>query len=405
MRSAYLRSHSLRSGRAALFANGGPSRAAGRAAGRALLAFAIALTALLAAPSSGIASHSTEPGQLSGAIPPPDSFGLLNWGGGTLTELRAAADAASCNPRSVWANASQGGFVGHIFGAPSFVNREFAKNYPLEILPEAPIILVCGPDQRSPFSDSTVISFYGHPDTLSLGILGNGGPEAVADQIDALAADYDAANGALGVTSAFHIIVGVASNVPTGDGTFLNRISDETLSEWIEVARERGMLVFLDIQIGWSDALTEVRRRRDFLAEPFVHVALDPEFATKADGVPPGEVIGSLDAASVNAVQAELASIVREFNLPPKVLVLHQFSAGMLSGTDSYDDVAEVELLIDMDGFGDAALKLTHYGLFALADYAERPGIKIFFDFDTDPQLGPETLFELEQPPDLIIYQ
>ena len=169
------------------------------------------------------------------------------------------------------------------------------------------------------------------------------------------------------------------------------------------MAREHGLLLFLDVQVGWADALAEARRFADALAEPFVHLALDPEFATRAQGLPPGVVIGSLDAGQVNEVQRYLALLVRGRGLPPKLLVLHQFLDEMLPTPEEYLALPEVELTVDMDGYGPDAVKLEYYDRFALAPHAERSAIKLFYDWDA-PLLTPERLLALDRPPDLVIY-
>ena len=142
----------------------------------------------------------------------------------------------------------------------------------------------------------------------------------------------------------------------------------------------------------------------EFLREPFVHLAIDPEFATKSFGTAPGLVIGAVGAADVNAVQHYQAGLVREHALPPKVLVVHEFLNSMLTGVEHYDDVPEVEVTIDMDGWGNPYVKLTKYDLYATSDYAERAAIKLFYHWDA-PLITPASLLALEHPPDLVIYQ
>ena len=257
---------------------------------------------------------------------------------------------------------------------------------------------------RSVFEDAQVVSFYGYPGIPGMGALGAHPPERAADEVLRVAGTYDALNGERGVVPALHLIVAVAQTAPMEDGSYLDRLSEEEIGVYVEVARERGLLLFLDVQVGWSDPLMEVRRLSVALAERFVHLALDPEFATRASGRAPGIVIGSIDAAEINAVQDYLAALVRDRRLPPKLLVLHQFTEGMLPGAEQYAALPEVEITIDMDGYGTEWGKLANYEAFALAPYAERPAIKLFYDWDT-PLLPPERLLALERPPDLVIYQ
>ena len=260
------------------------------------------------------------------------------------------------------------------------------------------------PARESYLEDAQAVSFYGHPTAPALGALGLDDPAGIATEIDRWAARYDRLNGERDVLSAFHVITGVSQSHPTPDGTWLGRLSDERIAEYVEVARERGMLVFLDIQIGWSDALTEVRLLEPFLREPFVHVALDPEFATLHTGIRPGLVIGSMTGAEINEVQRYLAGIVQAEGLPPKILMVHQFTPRMIRDRDAIQDFAGVDLSIDMDGFGLIPVKVAGYNAFAVPEPSEWPAFKLFFDYDT-PLMTPEQVQALDPPPDLIIYQ
>ena len=260
------------------------------------------------------------------------------------------------------------------------------------------------PITGSVFDNAQIVSFYGYPGVGVMGELGLHSPAGAAATISRLAAEYDALNGTRDVLPALHLIVAVAQRDPGYDGLYLQRMEDDLLYEYVEAAREAGILLFVDVQIGWSDALTEVMLLEDVLREPFVHLALDPEFATRVFGTAPGISIGTIGADDVNGVQHYLASLVREHDLPPKVLVLHQFLQGMLTGVEYYDDVPEVDVTIDMDGFGSPYVKLTKYDMYARADYAERAAIKLFYHWDA-PLITPATLLALEHPPDLVIYQ
>ncbi len=257
---------------------------------------------------------------------------------------------------------------------------------------------------RSILEEAQVVSFYGHPGVPLMGVLGHGDAAAVANEIAIWAARYDALNGPRSVIPAYHLITGVAQAYPTADGTWLYRLPPERISAYVESARERGMLLFLDVQIGWSDPLQEVQLLEQFLQEPFVHMALDPEFATESSGLRPGLAIGGIGAQEINAVQRYLATLTRDADIPPKILMVHQFTAHMIANRADIEAVDGVELSIDMDGFGGSALKLRHYNWFSLTAPSERPALKLFFDQDT-PVMTPEQVQALDRPPDLIIYQ
>ncbi len=310
---------------------------------------------------------------------------------------------------SVWHfDEESGRWLAWGFGSPRIFrpvqSLELGKSYLIASVaeiawrfPDAPAV--------SALEGAQVVSYYGHPGVPAMGILGAGSPEEAADGVAQLAARYDVLNGDRDVIPALHLITGVAQARPGVDGLYHTRLSSERVAEWVELARERDQLIFLDVQIGLSDAITEVRALEEFLREPHVHLALDPEFATRGRGEP-GIVIGQLGTAAVDEVQAYLAELVRDELLPPKLLVLHQFLESMLPGAAEvgYADHPEVDVIIDMDGFGSPYVKLTKYRWFALADYAERAAIKLFYLWDA-PLITPEDLQSLDDPPDLVIYQ
>ncbi len=249
-----------------------------------------------------------------------------------------------------------------------------------------------------------IVSFYGHPGVPIMGVLGHGTPAVVAERVAVWAEHYDRLNGPRGAVPAFHLITGVAQAGTTRDGTWLYRLSHERIGEYVETAREHDMLIFLDTQIGWSDPLAEVKLLEPFLREPFVHIALDPEFATEPLGIGPGKALGFLTGAQINEVQHYLATLVAEAELPPKILMVHQFAQRMLHDREVIENYDAVELSVDMDGFGYTAAKLSGYRRFALPAPSERPALKLFFHYDI-PVMTPEEVQGLDQPPDLIIYQ
>ena len=249
-----------------------------------------------------------------------------------------------------------------------------------------------------------IVAFYGHPGVRAMGVLGHGTPAEVADEIAVWTERYDRLNGRRGAVGAYHLITGVAQANPTSDGHWLYRLPDHRIAEYVEAARAHGMLLFLDNQIGWSDPLTEVRRLEGFLREPFVHMALDPEFATEPLGVRPGRAIGGITGQQVNEVLLYLSELVRREGLPPKILMVHQFADRMLHDREVVAVQPGVELSIDMDGIGSPGAKLYGYGLYAITAPSQRPAFKLFFDQD-DPLISPEEVQAMDPTPDVIIYQ
>lgn len=250
-----------------------------------------------------------------------------------------------------------------------------------------------------PLAGHQIVSYYGSPYRDDMGVLGELEPEELVRRLKAHADLYDSLNGPRGVQAALHLVYAAAQGDPGSDGLYLLRVDDETLEDYIELACENELLIFLDLQIGLSDVESEVEQILPYLVQPHVHAALDPEWAM-GDGEVPGEAFGSLDAADVNAAQAMIESLVEEWGLADKVLVVHQFIEDMLTNPELIEDYPRVRLVIDMDGFGPSDIKRVKYGWFA--EPAEYSGIKLFFQQDT-PLLSEAEVLELD--PDVIIYQ
>jgi hypothetical protein len=257
----------------------------------------------------------------------------------------------------------------------------------------------CGPSVDGEFlEDNQIISYYGNPYVPAMGILGELEPEQLVAKVKAHARKYDALNGARRVQPALHMVYASAQPKPGADGRHLLFVDRRTVKRYIDLACKHDMLVFLDTQIGLSDAETEVEGLLEYLEQPHVHVALDPEFA-----MPPGEIpgksVGTLDAAEINAAQSILQSFVQERGLPDKILVVHQFTDGMVTRRQLIKDYPNVRLVINMDGIGKPEIKQAQFTTYA--GQAEYSGIKLFFR--QDPGLmREEDVIRLE--PDVIIY-
>jgi hypothetical protein len=261
------------------------------------------------------------------------------------------------------------------------------------------------------FAQGPLVSVYGHPGICFMGELGCHDAAGAIAKARELATPFHAPrpNTAPGTLPryampALHLIVDVAQASPQPDGSYLVRTPLDDVRAYVEAARTAGVLLVLDLQVGWTDPLVGVERLEEFLSEPFVHVALDPEFATERYRRAPGSVIGTLDETQVRPVQAYLARLARERALPPKILVLHQFTPDMLVGLDRLEASPDVDVVVDMDGFGGQPEKLGGYHRYARAAYAEYSGFKLFFHWDT-PLFTPMQLMALDEPPHYIVYQ
>ncbi len=278
--------------------------------------------------------------------------------------------------------------------------RRLLDANPAERFPHMEITLVSA---GSLLPDSQIVSYYGHPQTALMGILGAGEPERVADLLVEQAARYDALNGDIGVIPAIHLVYAVAQAGQTDNGLYLSYVDDATVRDYIRMAEERDMLLFLDLQIAHSTAAAEIEKVLPYLLHPRVHLALDPEFAMQG-GAAPGTLIGSLDGGEIDAALSTLQSVVLAARTPPKLLMVHQFLDGMIVNGDAIRSYPNVELIIDMDGYGPAAAKRAGYERYSATPYAQHAAIKLFTQHDPDLMSEQEVL-ALDPRPAVVVYQ
>jgi hypothetical protein len=205
------------------------------------------------------------------------------------------------------------------------------------------------------------------------------------------------------VVPALHLIATVAQGRPGAGNKYRLRMSDSLIERVASWAEPRGWLVFLDVQIGHSTVQAELPRLIPFLSRPYIHLALDPEFAMKLGGVP-GRRIGTLDASDVNYAVGLLAGLVAEHRLPPKVLVVHRFTQRMLTNHDRITLDPKVQVVVDMDGFGAPWHKQAAYRSFVVPEPVQYAGFKLFYKNDK-PMMTPKEVLELWPAPLYIQYQ
>ncbi|MCK7557177.1 hypothetical protein MKQ70_20080 [Chitinophaga sedimenti] len=109
--------------------------------------------------------------------------------------------------------------------------------------------------------------------------------------------------------------------------------------------------MFPDVQVGHSTVQEELPALAGYLSRPQVHLGIDPEYSMKGGEVP-CSVIGTLDAEDVNYAIQFLTALVKQHQLPPKILVVHRFTRAMLTNYRNIHVTPEVQLVVNMDGFG-----------------------------------------------------
>ncbi len=252
-----------------------------------------------------------------------------------------------------------------------------------------------------------ILSYYGHPLSDQMGILGEYEPDELLARLREQAAAYEQADPTRPVLLAFEVIATVAQPEPQYDGTYLLDTTPSVIEEYIDFAEANDLQIILDVQIGKRGVAGEIDRLIElgFLDKPFVHVALDPEFAI-AEGETPGIHYGSIDGSEVTAAQERLAAFTAERGLPPKILIVHQFVHQMITNKDVIQPVPGVQLVFLADGHGPPELKEEVYAVLIRDEEIQYNGIKLFYkDPNEDPLMTPEQILALDPVPDVVIYQ
>ncbi|MDQ4079017.1 MAG: hypothetical protein M3220_22590, partial [Chloroflexota bacterium] len=267
----------------------------------------------------------------------------------------------------------------------------------------------------SPIYGKTWVTYYGRPGIPVMGILGEYSIDGLVPRLREQAAAYDQANGPnLGVTPAFHLIYGMATDHPQGDGSHLAYLSDDLTRQYIERAGEEGFGVILDIQIGSLYPLTAMQAAFPYLQYPNVHLALDPEFRmTEPNQAEPGKPPGHVTAAQINEVQNAMVDYMEQNGIGGRrILIVHQFLDSMIVNKQAIAEVDRIELTVTADGFGRPVTKVSKYNRFMTPD-VEFAGFKLFYRWD-DPLLTEREVLGIDQArgapfmevtPNLIIYQ
>jgi hypothetical protein len=258
----------------------------------------------------------------------------------------------------------------------------------------------CAPTVGADFMrGNQVLTYYGNPDSDLLGILGELEPDELVARLKQEAATYDELNGFRGIQPGLHLVYATAQAHPGEDELYIRRVDKDTLEQYIDFACENKLFIFLDLQLGRADLEEEIEKLLPYLRQTHVHLSLDPEFAMGPDEVP-GEDLGHLDASQINRAQQMLDDLVQEYNLGDKILIVHQFHDEMITNKEAIEDYRRVQLVIDMDGFGEPATKLAKFQLYSAS--AEYGGLKLFFKQDT-PLMSETEVLNVR--PDVIIYQ
>lgn len=261
---------------------------------------------------------------------------------------------------------------------------------------------------KAKLPENRIVGYYGNFHSKRMGVLGEYPPEEMLRMLKSEMRKWAAADPDTPVVPAIEYIAVVAQKDPGRDGKYRARMSDSEIEKALALAEQVNGIVILDVQVGLSSMQEEIPRLEKYLKLPNVMLGLDPEFSMPPGKVP-GKVIGTLDAKDINFVIKYMANIVREYDLPPKVLVIHRFTQRMVTNHNNIKIVPEVQVVMDMDGWGPKDLKVDSYRAYIAAEPVQFTGIKLFYKNDLKGKskglITPEQIMSLEPVPMFILYQ
>ncbi len=253
-----------------------------------------------------------------------------------------------------------------------------------------------------------IVAFYGNLYSKKMGVLGEYPREIMLKKLKEEVAKWQAADSTVKAIPALHYIATTAQGYPGAGNKYRLRMPFKQIDSVISMAKELNALVFIDIQVGHSTVQEEVPLFEKYFKMPNVHFGIDPEFSMKG-GQKPGAAIGTFDAADVNYVSGYLAKLVKENNLPPKILVVHRFTRAMVTNYKQIKLQPEIQVVMDMDGWGAQARKISTYKLFVYGEPVQFTGFKLFYKNDyreaNSRMMTPAEVLALKPKPMYVQYQ
>lgn len=252
-----------------------------------------------------------------------------------------------------------------------------------------------------------IIAYYGNLYSKRMGILGELPRAEMLKKLQSEVAKWQAADSTVKAIPALHYIAITAQSAPGKTNLHRMRMPFKQIDTILKWAKPINALVFLDVQVGHSNVKDEVSSLESYLKLPNVHLGIDPEFSLK-HGEIPGSKIGTFTADDINDAIDILAKLVRKNKLTPKVLVVHRFTQGMVTNYKNIKKVPEVQIVMDMDGFGSKVLKKSTYKSYIFREPVQFTGFKLFYKNDIKKDwimYTPAELVKLTPKPIYIQYQ
>jgi hypothetical protein len=258
---------------------------------------------------------------------------------------------------------------------------------------------------REVFPRHRLVGYAGVTGAATLGRLGTGPLDQRVAEIERRAMPYAAGREILPVMEVIATVVQASSG---RDGKHRVRLTDAQIATYHNAARKRRAVMLLNLQPGRSEFIVEAKAFQKWLKEPDVGLALDPEWAMDP-GQRPGGAYGNTTGAELDEVARYLATLVRRYDLPEKVMVYHQVARSVVRKESGLKDHEGVVVIKSVDGLGPPDSKINTYGVVnKTTPKFVHAGFKLFFTEDSADGgrlMTPREVLALKPLPEYVMYE
>jgi hypothetical protein len=224
------------------------------------------------------------------------------------------------------------------------------------------------------------------------------------------------------------LVVSVPDGYPGPSGTYSHHVDAGTIQTYIDFCSKNNLLLFLDLNFGWSPVMKEVNFFLPYLEKyAFVHMAIDPEWMfPRHDGIP-GVNLSNVRSTDLNPIIEAVAAIPMQYHIPRKILIIHQYrpdgdglknpyDAGSAEIADKRNliDDPRVDVVIHVDSVGgyegDIKDKKVQYSEWVQQDVQkyhnfQYGGFKLFYKLESRVRLmTPQEVLSMKPAPLVVTY-
>lgn len=273
----------------------------------------------------------------------------------------------------------------------AFLAREPAKQAALAPAPAK------GPGGRL-FPKRKLLALYGAAG--GFGIIGrkslNGAAKKLRQQVHPYRRQVDGR-----VIKAFDLVSVIATSCSGPKDKCRSRVSKSTIRRYHQKIREMNGRLILDIQPGRANVIGEIDRLRNFIQQPDVDVALDAEW-DMGRREEPGQDLGSIGARKINRAANMIERIVKNHDLTPKLLIIHQFREDSVKREGKIKRPTKVDITLNFDGIGSPSAKRSGYRKLSFEGLFD--GFSLFYKLD-DNMMSAKQVLGLRPEPHYVMYQ